>query len=251
MDPKTLLHFNTQAEFNAKLSDGTVSATRHLVFIDEGGKIWCRGKYYTDQSKLDETVEGADSSEAGNIVIFDSTDGKSVADSGYSIQDIIQEVTNSNVNSATKLQTPRKINGTDFDGTADITTAKWGNSRTITLSGHVSGNANVDGGSNVTITTKQVLTSQTVTSAANVPATTDVVIININTSQTLTFTSIPSENKEIHVLIRNTGSSEITVTLSSTYVLGGDPELVIDAGTYGEVNCMVIDDTVYVRGIGS
>lgn len=251
MDPRTLLHFKTLAEFNRRLGDGTVSADKHVAFIDEGGKIWCRGKFYADQGKLDGTVGGPSSSESGNIAIFEGTDGKTVSDSGYSIQDIIQEITESNVESATKLQTPRKINGTDFDGTADITTAKWGNARTITLDGHISGSASVDGGSNVTITTKQVLTAQTVTSAANVPATTDVVIININTSQTLTFTSLPSENKEIHVLIRNTGDSEITVTLSSTYVLGGDPELVIDAGTYGEVNCMVIDGTVYVRGIGS
>lgn len=251
MDPRTLLHFNTQAEFDAKLGDGTVSATKHLVFIDEGGKIWCRGKYYTDQSKLDETVEGADSSEAGNIVIFDSTDGKSVADSGYSIQDIIQEVTNSNVNSATKLQTARKINGTAFDGTADITTAQWGTARNITLTGAISGTTNTNGGSDISLTTKKVLTSQTVTSASNVPATTDVIIININSSQTLTFTQLPSENTEIHVLIRNTGSGEITLTLSNTYVLGGESELTIAGGTYGEVNCMVIDGTVYVRGIGS
>lgn len=250
MDPRTLLHFNTQAEFDAKLSDGTVSATRHLAFIDEGGKIWCRGKYYTDQSKLDETVGGADSSEAGNIVIFDSTDGRSIADSGYSIQDIIQEVTNSNVNSATKLQTARKINGTDFDGTQNITTAQWGTARNITLTGAISGTTNTNGGSDISLTTKKVLTSQTVTSASNVPATTDVIIVNINSSQTLTFTSLPSENTEIHVLIRNIGSSEITLTLSSTYVLGGESELTIAGGTYGEVNCMVIDGTVYVRGIG-
>lgn len=32
---------------------------------------------------------------------------------------------------ATKLQTARNINGTSFDGTADIVTAKWGNGRTF------------------------------------------------------------------------------------------------------------------------
>ena len=36
-----------------------------------------------------------------------------------------------NVNSATKLQTARTINGTSFDGSASITTANWGTARNI------------------------------------------------------------------------------------------------------------------------
>lgn len=56
---------------------------------------------------------------------------------------------------ATKLATTREINGTNFDGTGNITTNKWGTSRNIALSGAVSGNANVDGSGNVTITTTQ------------------------------------------------------------------------------------------------
>ena len=38
-----------------------------------------------------------------------------------------------NVASATKLQTARIINGTAFDGTAAITTAKWGTARNLTI----------------------------------------------------------------------------------------------------------------------
>ena len=38
-----------------------------------------------------------------------------------------------NVASATKLQTARTINGTAFDGTAAITTAKWGTARNLTI----------------------------------------------------------------------------------------------------------------------
>lgn len=60
---------------------------------------------------------------------------------------------------ATKLATTRQINGTNFDGSANITTAKWGTSRNIALSGAVSGNANVDGSGNVTITTTQANTA--------------------------------------------------------------------------------------------
>jgi hypothetical protein len=38
-----------------------------------------------------------------------------------------------NADTATKLQTARTINGTNFDGSANITTAKWGTARTITI----------------------------------------------------------------------------------------------------------------------
>lgn len=60
-----------------------------------------------------------------------------------------------NAATATKLQTARSINGTNFDGTSNITTTKWGTTRNIALTGAISGNANVDGSGNVTITTTQ------------------------------------------------------------------------------------------------
>ena len=51
-----------------------------------------------------------------------------------------------NVASATKLQTARTINGTSFNGTANITTANWGTARNLTIGGavkSVNGSANV------------------------------------------------------------------------------------------------------------
>lgn len=52
-----------------------------------------------------------------------------------------------NVGSATKLQTARQINGTNFDGTANITTSYWGTARNFTI-----GNTtrSVNGSGNVT-----------------------------------------------------------------------------------------------------
>ena len=58
-----------------------------------------------------------------------------------------------NAATATKLQTARTINGTSFDGTANIVTAYWGTARTISLSGAVTGSASVNGSQNVTINT--------------------------------------------------------------------------------------------------
>jgi hypothetical protein len=41
--------------------------------------------------------------------------------------------TTGNAGSATKLKTARSINGTDFDGSSDITTANWGTARDISI----------------------------------------------------------------------------------------------------------------------
>ena len=51
-----------------------------------------------------------------------------------------------NAGSATKLQTARQINGTNFDGTANITTSYWGTARKFTIGNttkSVNGSANV------------------------------------------------------------------------------------------------------------
>ncbi len=51
-----------------------------------------------------------------------------------------------NAASATKLKTARAINGTNFDGSANITTANWGTARTLTIGNtgkSVNGSANV------------------------------------------------------------------------------------------------------------
>ena len=66
---------------------------------------------------------------SGNGGIYDNTNSKWVVYSTTSGSVIL----NGNANTATILQTSRKINGTSFNGSADITTAKWGTARNITI----------------------------------------------------------------------------------------------------------------------
>ena len=60
-----------------------------------------------------------------------------------------------NATTATTLQTTRTINGTNFNGSADITTAYWGTARNISIadsSGSNTGTAiSVNGSGNVTL----------------------------------------------------------------------------------------------------
>lgn len=58
-----------------------------------------------------------------------------------------------NANTATRLTTTRKINGTDFNGTGDITTTTWGATRTLTIGGT---GKSVNGGTNVSWTLDEI-----------------------------------------------------------------------------------------------
>lgn len=58
-DPRFLLHFKTLNKFNSKLSDNTINANRHMVFIKDKGRIWCRGTLYSDMEKLNGIEENA------------------------------------------------------------------------------------------------------------------------------------------------------------------------------------------------
>lgn len=54
-----------------------------------------------------------------------------------------------NAGTATTLQTARTINGTSFNGSANITTANWGTARTLSFTGDVTGSSSVNGSANV------------------------------------------------------------------------------------------------------
>lgn len=82
------------------------------------------------------------------------------------------------VNTASKLNTARSINGTNFDGSGNITTANWGTARTLTV-----GNTgkSVNGGGNVSWSIDEIgalKASKIGTADANVLKTTGRYIIN-------------------------------------------------------------------------
>ena len=57
-----------------------------------------------------------------------------------------------NSSTATTLQNSRTINGTSFNGSTNITTNSWGYSRNLAFTGFATGNGDVDGSGNVSIT---------------------------------------------------------------------------------------------------
>ena len=75
-----------------------------------------------------------------------------------------------NASTATKLQTARQINGTNFDGSANITTAKWGTARTIYIQdasgAHESVGVSVNGSTNYNLKLPSTITATLVGNAS-------------------------------------------------------------------------------------
>lgn len=118
-------------------------------------QLWCNvnfqyGVYnYIVLSKTNRnTVELANN---GNFYSSDFTTAQSLPSDEYVNLEYIGIRNNSAT--STKLQTARTINGTAFDGTQNITTAIWGSTRTISLTGAVTGSVSTNGGTNITIST--------------------------------------------------------------------------------------------------
>ena len=76
-----------------------------------------------------------------------------------------------NAATATKLQTARTINGTSFNGTANITTANWGSTRNFYIAdasaAHTGSAVSVNGSSNVTLKLPSTITATLSGTASN------------------------------------------------------------------------------------
>lgn len=104
---------------NSKTTDGTRDLDVKLLISQDGydniqaklqRDIYVNGTQQPFKKKLYISGVGIDSSYSGDILSIDF----------------------SNIEAIT-LQSPVKINGTDFDGSADITTANWGTARNISI----------------------------------------------------------------------------------------------------------------------
>jgi len=91
----------------------------------------------------------------------------------------------------------------------------------------------------------------TVTSLADIPTDKRLVIATISdsTNELSLSDNTLADGYEIHVIVKNNGTEEVTVTLPSdgTYVTVGDT-IKIAAGKYGEINIISDGTSLYVRG---
>ena len=64
----------------------------------------------------------------------------------------------------------------------------------------------------------------------------------------MTLSTTPNEGMECHIVIYNSGSSNITITLPSSY-RKNVTSITIAPGAFGEVNVMTINSIVHVRAV--
>lgn len=113
-----------------------------------------------------------------------------------------------NANAAVKLATARTINGTSFDGTANITTANWGTSRTLTI-----GNTgkSVNGSGNVSWSLSEIGAAAITHTHSYLPL----------SGGTLTGTLKASKGEYVHYATGTSGTSGYiniaTIKISATY----------------------------------
>ena len=85
--------------------------------------------------------------------IYHAGDKPTLGELGAAASNHTHSSLSGNATTATTLQTARTINGTSFNGSANITTAKWGTARTLTLTGGATGSVSIDGSANVSLAT--------------------------------------------------------------------------------------------------
>lgn len=107
------------------------------------------------------TIATSDGANVGTSVTVDGS-----GDITLKLPAIINASMSGNAATATKLKTARTINGTSFDGSADITTANWGTTRKITISdadgSHTSSAVSVNGSGNVTLKLPEHITARVI-----------------------------------------------------------------------------------------
>lgn len=96
------------------------------------------------------SIIDASSTNIGTAVQVDGS-----ADTALKLPSTIKATLTGNASTASKLAIARKINGTTFDGSGDITTTTWGTTRSLAISDstgeHTGTSQNVNGSANITL----------------------------------------------------------------------------------------------------
>ena len=91
----------------------------------------------------------------------------------------------------------------------------------------------------------------TVSTLINIPCTRRLVIANIAVSETMSISAAIPKGREMHIIIKNTSDTDITITLptDSRYIKLGVNSLIITPSSYAEVNIISNGTIFYVRFI--
>lgn len=93
--------------------------------------------------------------------------------------------------------------------------------------------------------------STTSTSAGSVPVTKHMCVLTISANASFAMASTPAAGREIHVIVKNSSTSDRTLTLptASTYVNMSEASITVPASGYAEVNVISDGSKMYLRAI--
>lgn len=179
---------------------------------------------YQNGGTYQQKIEILDNSSAGDAVFkfSQSTNtGSSFAtlmeirDDGNIVATKFTGIFSGNSSTATALQTARTINGTSFNGSANITTAIWGTTRTITI-----GNTgkSVNGSGNVAWTLAEIGAAAASHSHSYLPLSGGTISGNLAVTGTTTFSGRTTHNGGIQ---STTGAFSSTLSVSGAATLSG------------------------------
>jgi hypothetical protein len=89
----------------------------------------------------------------------------------------------------------------------------------------------------------------TATSLSSVPTTKRLCIATISTSQTLGINGTIADGREVHIIVKNTSSNDITITIPSSIINTVGENLIIYGNSYAEINLASDGTNLYYRGI--
>ena len=89
-----------------------------------------------------------------------------------------------------------------------------------------------------------------VSSLTTVPTTKRLCIATISSSQTLGLNGTINDGRELHIIVKNTNTNDVTITIPSTIKNLVGENLTIGGSSYGEINLTTDGTDIYYRGIG-
>ena len=100
----------------------------------------------------------------------------------------------------------------------------------------------------------ETLTAKTaiqVTTVSNLPINADLIVSTLSASASFSLASVPTAGKEIHVLVKNAGTSDITITLptASPYIPVNGDHTTVPVGGYSEINAISDGTKIYLRAL--
>ena len=90
----------------------------------------------------------------------------------------------------------------------------------------------------------------TVSAVTSIPTTKRLCIATISSSQTLGLNGSITDGREVHIIVKNNSTSDITVTIPSSIKNLVGENLIIEGSSYGEINLTSDGTNVYYRGVG-